>query len=86
MSGEERWPSTCCTLYRHFSRFVYVEPLKTKEQGEVTEAFQRIQKAPLGRLGGKGQVIPKNITTDSGAEFEGPVSGNAREVVHFSRI
>ncbi len=56
------------------SRFVYVEPLKTKEQAEVTEAFQRIQRAARGRLAGKLQVIPKNITTDSGAEFKGPFS------------
>ncbi len=28
-----------------FSRFVYAAPLKTKEQEEVTEAFQRIQRA-----------------------------------------
>ncbi len=27
------------------SRFVYAEPLKTKEHLEVTEAFQRMQRA-----------------------------------------
>ena len=57
-----------------FSRFVYAEPLKTKEQAEVTEAFQIIQRAARGSLAGKGRVIPSNITTDSGAEFKGPFS------------
>ena len=52
-----------------FSRFVYVEPLKTQEQVEVAEAFQRIQRAARGRLVGKGRAIPSNVTTDSGAEF-----------------
>ena len=52
------------------SRFVYVETLKTKEQAEVTEAFQRAR----GRLAGKERAIPSNITTDSGAEFKGPFS------------
>ena len=55
-----------------FSRFVYAEPIKTKEQAEVTEAFQRIQRAARGRLVGKGRTIPSNVTTDSGAEFKGP--------------
>ena len=53
---------------------MYVEPLKTKEQGEVTEAFQRIQRATRGKLAGKGQVIPKSVTTDAGAECKGPFS------------
>jgi hypothetical protein len=53
---------------------VYAELLKTKEQAEVTEAIQRIQRAARGRLVGQGRVIPSNITTDSGAEFKGPFS------------
>ena len=57
-----------------FSRFVYVEPLKTKEQEEVTQAFQRIQRAAQGRVVGKRRVIPSNVTTDAGAEFKGPFS------------
>ncbi len=68
-----------------FNRFAYVEPLKTKEQAEVTEAFQRIQRAARGRLAGKGRVIPSNVTTDSGADFKRPFSG-AREAGHRPRV
>jgi hypothetical protein len=57
-----------------FSRFVYADPLKTQEQEEVTEAFQRIQRVARGKLVGKGRAIPGNVTTDSGAEFKCPFS------------
>ncbi len=53
---------------------MYAEPLKTKEQEEVTEAFQRIQRVARGRLLGKERAIPSNFTTDSGAEFKVPFS------------
>ena len=55
-----------------FSRFVYAEPLKTKEQEEVTEAFQRIQRLARGRLVGRSRAIPSNVTTDSGLSLKGP--------------
>jgi len=49
-----------------FSRFLYAEPLKTKESVEVAQAFERI----LRRAG----VLPKELSTDSGAEFKGAFS------------
>ena len=49
-----------------FSRFLYAEPLKTKEAAEVAQAFERI----LRRAG----ALPKELSTDSGAEFKGPFS------------
>ena len=59
-----------------FSRMLYAELLKTKEPGEVAEAFKRIQREARGRvrIRGRTQVIPKEVSTDSGAEFKGVFS------------
>ena len=59
-----------------FSRMLYAEPLKTKEPEEVAAAFQRIQRAAKGsaRPGGRTHVIPREVSTDAGAEFKGVFS------------
>lgn len=44
-----------------FSKFGYVEPLKSKKGSEVCDAFQRILD--------KSNVSPKNLQTDMGKEF-----------------
>ena len=49
-----------------FSRMIYAEPLKTKTPEEVAAAFQRIQ-----RKAGGGERIPREVSTDAGAEFKG---------------
>ena len=56
-----------------FSRMAYAEPLRSKEPQEVAEAFRRIQRTARGavRIRGKVQVIPREVSTDSGAEFKG---------------
>ena len=54
------------------SRFMYTELLKTKEAEEVSAAFMRIQRAARGKIRGKTDVIPGEVSTDAGAEFKGP--------------
>ena len=59
-----------------FSRMAYAEPLRSKEPQEVADAFKRIQRTARGavRIRGKVQVIPREVSTDSGAEFKGVFS------------
>ncbi|MCP3880632.1 MAG: transposase family protein, partial [Sulfitobacter sp.] len=59
-----------------FSRFVYTEPLKTKESAEVALAFQRILRRARGAtaIRGKTAAAPKEVSTDTGAEFRGAFS------------
>jgi len=45
-----------------FSRFLYTEPLKTKEAAEVAQAFERVLR--------RARASPKELSTDSGAEFK----------------
>ena len=51
-----------------------MELLKTKEAAEVAEAFQRILRAARGKqaIRGKSHAIgaPKEVSTDTGAEFK----------------
>ena len=49
-----------------FSRMLYAEPLKTKEPEEVAAAFQRIKRA--------AGAVPKEVSTDAGAELKGVFS------------
>ena len=57
-----------------FSRYLYTEPLKTKEPEEVAAAFQKILRRVHGnRLHTKSRPQPvREVTTDKGEEFKGP--------------
>ena len=59
-----------------FSRFLWAEPLQTKEQEAVVAAFERIQRAASGKDVGKQKAgaFPVELSTDSGAEFKGVFS------------
>ena len=57
-----------------FSRFAYAELLKTKEAEEVAAAFARIQRVARGKFKGKIHVIPREVSTDTGAKFKEPFS------------
>ena len=57
-----------------FSRFLWAEPLPTKEPEAVAAAFQSIQRAARGRVRQKAGALPVELSTDSGAEFKGVFS------------
>ena len=58
-----------------FSRQAYAEPLEGKTSAEVAAAFERILRRAQGtRLKGKQFAKPKELSTDSGAEFKGAFS------------
>jgi hypothetical protein len=61
-----------------FSKFAYALPLKTKASAEVAEAFERIWRKAAGRTRRmeKGADVPREVSTDAGAEFR-------REVTRF---
>ncbi len=61
-----------------FSRLMHTEFLRTKEAEEVTAAFRNIQRVARGKHKGKTNVIPREISTDTGAEFT-LFFGDARE-------
>ena len=60
-----------------FNWFLYTELLQTKEAEEVVEAFQRaLRRARNRAIKGESssEGTPKEVSTDTGAEFKGPFS------------
>ena len=60
-----------------FSRFLYAEPLKTKEAAEVASAFEQILRRARGNTAIRAKTAaaaPKEVSTDAGAEFKGVFS------------
>ena len=59
-----------------FSKYAWVEPIKTKTGKAVTEAFEKILKRSQGRQ-------PQNLQTDDGKEFCKETSKDTSATIYF---